>query len=79
MDDPNAQVRDIIERTIDELVALGMKDDHAAVRLLVFQCLIRLEAADDFEFLERLRDEIDDALADGEEEPPARPVLRVVN
>lgn len=77
-DDPNARVREIINRPIAELVELGLEGGApAAAALLALQYINKLQLADDREELERLRDEIDDYL-EAEDDGPPPPVLRVV-
>jgi hypothetical protein len=78
--DPNERVREIIQGAVTELVELGLEGGElAAVRMLARQYLGKLYLAGDLETLEDLRDEIDADLEAEDDEPPARPVLTVVN
>jgi hypothetical protein len=65
------QVREILERPIDDLVALGLQGGvDAATRMIAFQMIFRLELAGRHDLLEELRDEINDALTVGDHPPP---------
>jgi hypothetical protein len=67
MADLNANVRDIIERPIADLVGIGLEGGRsAAIFMLAFQMILRLGGINDTEALMRLRREIDDALEAGE-------------
>ena len=63
-DEMQARARAIIEQPIAALVEFGLEGSRqAAVRMLAFQYLIRLQPDADLEFLLLLRDEIDRAIA----------------
>jgi hypothetical protein len=62
--DPNEQIRAIIERPIGALVEIGLEGgERAALHMLAFQYILRIDLADDLETLLALRQELDAAIA----------------
>jgi hypothetical protein len=62
-DEINERTREIINRPIEELVALGLEGGSAAAQhMLAFHMILRLDTAGEIEKLMHLRQEIDDAI-----------------
>ena len=63
-DASNAKIRAIIERPIAELVEIGLEGGRpAAIHMLAFQMILRLDGLNDVEALTHLRKECDDAIS----------------